>query len=92
MIEQSRQAIAQQKQRVQADLFEVENALKELEQVDSAFKIVGGIMVKADAKTLTAELKGKKEVLDLRSKTLDSQELKLKDKAKKLQEEVMSKE
>ena len=92
VLEQSRQAITAQKQKVQSDLFEIDNALKELESVDSGFKIVGGIMIKADADSLKKELGSKKESLDLRIKTLDMQELKLKEKAKKLQDEVMSKE
>jgi len=89
-IEQSRQAIGAQKQQLQAQLFEAENALKELETAKTAYKIVGGIMVKSDIDSLKKELSERKEALDLRAKTLDSQEAKLVEKAKDLQKDVMN--
>lgn len=89
MIEQSRQAIASQKQQLQAQIFEVNNALKELESAKTAYKIVGGIMVQSDPAVLKKDLSEKKETLELRNKSLESQEAKLDEKAKDLQKEVM---
>jgi prefoldin beta subunit len=92
VIEQSRQAIGAQKQQLQAQLFEVENALKELESAETAYKIVGGIMIKSDVDSLKKDLTERKEAFELRAKTLESQESKLTEKAKDLQKEVMDKE
>ena len=90
MIEQNVQSLAMQKQQFQAQNFEIESALKELDKTKSAYKIVGGIMIGADKTELKKELEQKKEVLDLRLKNIEKQEKQLKEKAKKLQEEVMA--
>jgi prefoldin beta subunit len=89
MIEQNVQALNMQKQQIQAQLFEVEGALKEIPQSTSTYKIVGGVMIGTDKDSLVKELEGKKEIFELRVQTLEKQEQQLKDKAKKLQEEVL---
>ena len=90
MLEQNLQALNMQKQQFQAQMFEIEGALKEVETTNAAYKIVGGIMVGTDKTTLQKELQSKKEILELRLQTLDKQEKQLKEKAKKIQEEVMA--
>ena len=90
MIEQQVQTMAMQKQQFQSQLFEVENALKELKTSKTAYKIVGNIMVLSDKEKLEQDLKQKKEIADLRIENLDKEEKKLKEKAKKLQEELLS--
>ncbi|MBW3004852.1 prefoldin subunit beta [Candidatus Woesearchaeota archaeon] len=91
LIEQQVQTMAMQKQQFQSQLFEVENALKELKTSKTAYKIVGNIMVLSDKEKLEKDLKQKKEIIDLRIANLDKEEKKLKEKAKKLQEELLSK-
>ncbi|MEE9525988.1 MAG: prefoldin subunit beta [Candidatus Woesearchaeota archaeon] len=91
MLEQGMQSFLAQKQQVQAQLMEMESALKELEKTDEAFKIVGNVMVKSDKESLKKDLTAKKEVLDLRIKTLEKQEADMKDKASAMQSEVMEK-
>ncbi len=91
MIEQNVQSLLMQKQQFQAQLFEVESALKEIEKTDEAYKIVGNVMIKTDKAVLKKELDAKKEIVDLRIKNIDKQEKQLKDKAETLQKEVMSK-
>ncbi|MBW3002694.1 prefoldin subunit beta [Candidatus Woesearchaeota archaeon] len=91
MIEQQVQTMAMQKQQFQSQLFEVENALKELKTSKTAYKIVGNIMVLSDKEKLEKDLKQKKEIIDLRITNIDKEEKKLKEKAKKLQEELLSK-
>ena len=91
MIEQGMQNFLMQKQQVQAQLIEIESALKELEKTDEAFKIVGNIMVKSNKEDLKKDLASKKEILDLRIKTLEKQEKDMKDKATAMQSEVMEK-
>lgn len=91
LIEQNVQTLLMQKQQFQAQLFEVDSALKEIEKTDEAFKIVGNVMLKADKPALKAELGSKKELIDLRLKNIEKQEKQLKEKAEALQKEVMSK-
>ncbi len=91
MIEQNVQSLLMQKQQFQAQLFEVESALKEIEKTEEAYKIVGNVMIKADKTALKTELNAKKEIVDLRLKNIDKQEKQLKDKAETLQKEVMGK-
>jgi len=80
LYEQSLQNILMQKQQFQSQSLEIESALKELETTKEAYKIVGNIMVAS-----------KKETMALRIKTLEKQEKQIRDKAKKLQEEVSKK-
>jgi len=89
MIEQGMQNFAMQKQQFQAQIIEIESAVKELEKTDQSYKIVGNIMVAANKEELSKELKEKKEMLDLRLKTLEKQESTMKEKATAMQSEVM---
>jgi len=91
LIEQNIQAMLMQKQQFQAQLFEVESALKEIEKTDDTFKIIGNVMIKTEKAALKTELSNKKEIIDLRLKNLDKQEKQLKEKAETLQKEVMGK-
>ncbi len=90
MIEQNMQALGMQKQQFQAQLFETEGALKEIATAPTAYKIVGGIMIAMDKDALQKELQSKKELLELRLQTIEKQEKQIKDKAKKLQEDVLA--
>jgi len=78
-----------QKQQFQSQLFELENALKELGTTSQAYKIIGNIMVASDKEALTKDLEQKKEIAELRISSIEKQEKQLKEKAKKIQEEVM---
>jgi prefoldin beta subunit len=91
LIEQNVQALLTQKQQFQAQLFEVESALKEIEKSDESYKIVGNVMIRTDKTALKAELNSKKEIIDLRLKNIDKQEKQLREKAETLQKDVMSK-
>ena len=91
VLEQNLSNLSVQKQTLQIQLSEIESALKELETKDKAYKIVGNILIETDKVTLVEDLKNKKEVTELRLKSIDKQETKLKDKAKELQQSVMEK-
>ena len=91
LYEQNLQNLLSQRQQFQVQLIEVESALKELETTDSAYKLVGNIMVSSKKGDLKKELSSKKETMDLRVKTLEKQESQIKEKATKLREEVMEK-
>ena len=88
-IEQSLQNILMQKQQFQAQTIEIESALNEIKTSEENYKIVGNIMVKAKKEDLEKELTQKKELVELRIKTLEKQEKETKEKANKIQTEVM---
>ena len=91
LYEQSLQNILIQKQQFQSQLMEIESALSELETTKEAYKIVGNIMVASKKEDLKDDLESKKEISNLRIKTLEKQENQIREKAKKLQEEISKK-
>lgn len=91
MMEQNLNNFLMQKQQFQTQLIEIDSALKELQNTDTAYKIVGNIMIKGNKEDLIKDLTSKKDAVELRIKTLENQESKMKSKSKELQEEVMKK-
>ena len=91
MFEQSLQNFLGQKQQFQVQLVEVESALSELGNTDKAYKIVGNIMVETDKNELKSDLQSKKEMLELRIKTMEKQETQVRERASKLQSEILKK-
>ena len=89
LIEQNMQNMMAQKQQFQAQMVEIESALKELKNSKTAYKIVGNIMVSSDRESLEKDLNEKKEMMELRIKALEKQEEQVKEKAQKIQQEVM---
>lgn len=89
LLEQSMQNLLMQKQQFQLQQVEIESALKELEKVNEAYKIVGNIMILSEKDDLKTDLTSKKEIIELRIKNLEKQENQLREKATKLQDEVM---
>lgn len=89
MLEQGMQSLLMQKQQFQIQQVELESALEELEKVDEAYKIIGNIMVLSKKSELNEDLTSKKEVIELRIKNLEKQENQLREKASKLQNEVL---
>ena len=72
-------------------LVEIESALGELETTNKSYKIVGNIMVESDKNELKADLQSKREMLELRIKTMEKQESQVREKASKLQSEILNK-
>ena len=90
MLEQNIQAFASQRQNFQLQASEIDNALKELEQTkEKPFKVVGHLMIASDINDLKKDLISKKEVIELRVKSLEKQETKLREKAEELQKDVV---
>ena len=89
ILDQNVQQMVLQKQQFQAQLFEIDNALKEIASAPQAFKIIGNIMVAAEKSTLSGELKNKKELVELRVKSIEKQEVQLREKVRQLQEDVL---
>lgn len=91
MFEQSLQSFLGQKQQFQIQLTEIESALGELEKTDKAYKIIGNIMVESDKIELKTDLQSKREMLELRIRTMEKQEAQVREKASSLQSEILKK-
>ena len=91
VIEQNMQQLLMQKQQFQTQLMELDSALSEIDKTTQAYKIVGNIMILKNKDELKKDLSEKKEMVDLRLKTIEKQENTLREKTKKIQAEVMEK-
>lgn len=92
IFEQNFQTILMQKQAFQMELTETENALSEIVQSKGeVYKMIGQIMIKTDKNKVESELKRKQELLSIRLKTLEKQELELTGKLEDLRTEIMKK-
>ena len=89
ILEQNLQSFLMQKRNMQTQLIEIESALSEIEGTSAAYKIVGNIMVASNKEALKKDLEQKKEMFDLKIKTLEKQEEKLKEKVTEAQQDVM---
>ncbi|MBI2105408.1 prefoldin subunit beta [Candidatus Woesearchaeota archaeon] len=89
LAEQNLQNALLQKQRFQTELLEAENALKEIDSSEEVYKIVGNIMISKKKEDLKKELSSRKEIINIRIKSLEKEESKIKDKANTLQKEVI---
>jgi len=90
--QQQMQTVLIQKESLNIQNMETDKALEELEKVknEDVFKAVGPILIKSEKEKLKKELKERKETVDLRLKSLQKQENRLKGKLedgqKKLEE------
>ena len=90
MLEHSLNNFVSQKQNFQSQFLEIENALNEMKNCKGkVYKITGNVMFESEKESLNKELNEKKDLLDIRIKSLEKQETALEEKAKKLQAEVM---
>jgi len=89
MMEHNLQALDQQRQQMQAQLFEIDSAISALEGATSAYRIVGSVMVNAQPADVRKELQQRKEVMEVRLQSIEKQEEKLRSSAKDLQDDVM---
>jgi len=89
LIQQNLENFSMQRQQFQLQQTEIETALAEIENTNTAYKIVGNIMVLTDKNQLKKDLGEKKETLGIRINTIEKQEDKLRVKFEELQQEVM---
>lgn len=90
LLDQNLQNLLMQKQQVQSQQIEVDNALEEVAGAKKeVYQIIGPVMVAVDHDKVKKDLASRKEVLALRMKSFEKQEAQLKEKAAKMQEEVM---
>lgn len=90
LLEQNLNNILLQKQNFQMQEVEIENALAELKECKEAYQIIGNIMVKTEGDKLKKDLESKKEIIELRIRNIEKQEIKIKEEANKLQKEVIN--
>ena len=80
-----------QKQIVQVELQEIQNALGELDRTkDDVYRILSGIMIRTEKNTLKKELEDKKKLAELRISSIEKQEKSIEEKTTKLKEKISS--
>jgi len=87
-VQQSLQSILTQKQQLELEMTETDQALSELATLDEAatiYKSIGSLLVKAEKAKVTTELTERKELLNTRITVLGKQEERLRTQAKDLQ-------
>jgi len=92
-LQQQLQAVVTQKTQLDLLIKETEEAIKEVEESRddaSLFKAVGSVLVKVEKEKLLKELQEKKETYEIRVKTLERQEEKLKERITELQKKLQS--
>ena len=89
LLQQNLQNVMLQKQQFQKQIAEFDSALEELENTETAYKIIGNIMVASKKDNLKKDLEQKKEVLSLRIKNFEKQEKTLKENTEELQKKVL---
>jgi prefoldin beta subunit len=87
-LQQTLQVVLTQKQQLELELTEVDQALSELEKLDDTtiiYKSIGSLLVKANRLKVITELTERKELLNTRITVLGKQEERLRTQAKNLQ-------
>jgi len=87
-LQQTLQGVLTQKQQLELELTEVEQALDELGKLtDNAtiYKSIGSLLVKSERGKVTTDLNERKELLDMRINVLGKQEERLRSQVKELQ-------
>ena len=87
-LQQTLQSVLAQKQQVELELTEIEQALSELDKLaDGAviYRTIGSLLVKTEKAKVTADLKERKELLNMRTTVLGKQEERLRGQLKDLQ-------
>jgi len=87
-LQQTLQSVLTQKQQLELELTETEQALGELAKLDEnaiIYKSIGSLLVKAEKPNVTTELTERKELLNTRINVLGKQEERLRSQAKDLQ-------
>ncbi len=90
-LQQQAQAVMTQKTQIEGLIRETEAALKELDKSsDDAviYKSVGELLFRADKPKLVEELKERKDMMDLRLKTMAKQEERIQGRFTQLQEQL----
>lgn len=87
--ERQLQAVLLQKQQIQVQLNEANLALEELKKAKGdVYKAIGSVMIKSTAEEAGKDLEERKNLMEMRVKTLNSQEEKVKSELLRLQKKL----
>jgi len=89
LLEQNMQNFLMQKHQFQAQLGEVNSALEHIKGAQKTYKIIANIMIDSKREDLEKDLTSKKEMLEIRIKSLEKQEKSIREKSQALQKEVL---
>ena len=90
--EQHMQGILMEKQSLQIEVNEINNALNELEKIsDEVYKILGGIMIRSDKKNIINDLKERQKILGIKISAVEKQESLINERANLLRKEINKK-
>ena len=90
-LQQTLQGVMSQKQQIELQLTEVEQAVTELDKLDETavvYKSIGALLVKSEKDKVTVDLTERKELLKMRVDVLAKQEERLRTQVKDLQEKL----
>jgi prefoldin beta subunit len=90
-LQQTLQSVMAQKQQLEMQLTEVEQAAGELEKLDETavvYKSIGALLVKSEKDKVSTELTERKELVKMRVDVLAKQEERLRTQVKDLQEKL----
>ena len=90
-LQQTLNVIIVERQRLEAELIEVKDALEELQKSPDdvmVYKAVGPILVRSDKQKLVEELNEKRELTETRLKLLEKQEQRTRSQLESLQKEL----
>jgi prefoldin beta subunit len=90
-LQQTLQSILTQKQQLELELLEVDQALSELEKTSEdgvIYKSIGSLLIKTEKPKVTSELNERKELADMRISVLGKQEERLRSQIKELNEKL----
>jgi prefoldin beta subunit len=89
LLENHLQGFLAQRQAIQIELNEIDNALEEIgKSGDEVYKMTSGFLIKADKETARKELDEKMKMLKMREDSMEKQEKLIEKDVEKLREEV----
>lgn len=90
-LQQTLQGVISQKQQLEMQFSEVEQALGELEKLNESaiiYKSIGALLIKSEKEKVTTDLTERKELLKMRIEVLTKQDDRLRTQVKDLQEKL----
>lgn len=90
-LQQQLEITVQQKLQIEIKLRETENALEELGKMEgdeAVYKSIGNLIIKANKENLIKELKEDKEATEIRKRSIEEQEKRLKERIEELQNKL----
>jgi len=89
LLENHLQSFLAQKQVIQVELNEIDNALEELKKPgDEVYKMTSGFLIKSDKNDVKTELEGKKKLFGMREDSMEKQEKLIEKDVAKLRDEI----